>query len=138
MEQLMLKDPNVLPDESVLKTILGNSFEVYKLLFERIVGEGLMPQWNYYKDGKAWLCKVQFKKKTVFWFSVWDGFFKFGFYFTEKHFESFEKLEIDNSIKEQLVGSKPFGKLYPLSFSVKDGSQFEDILKVIEFKKNLK
>ena len=137
MEQLLLRDPNILPDETLLKSILGNSFEVYKIMFERIAGVGLIPQWNYYKDGKAWLCKVQFKKKTVFWFSVWDLYFKVGFYFTEKHFPAFQDLDIDSSIKDQLAGAKPFGKLYPLTFTVKDDSQLEDIFKVIEFKKKL-
>lgn len=137
MEQLMLRDPNILPDEGVLKSILGNSFDVYRIMFERIVREGLIPQWNYYKDGKAWLCKVQFKKKTVFWFSVWDSYFKLGFYFTEKHFPAFQELKIESSIKDQLAQAKPFGKLYPLAFSVNDDSQLEDIYKVIEFKKKL-
>lgn len=137
MEQLLLRDPNILPDENVLKSILGNSFEVYIMLFNRIAEAGLIPQWNYYKDGKAWLCKVQYKKKTVFWFSVWDLYFKVGFYFTEKIFPAFQELNIDSSIKDQLAGAKPFGKLYPLTFTVNDDSLLDDIYKVIDFKKKL-
>lgn len=49
-------------------------------------------------DGKAWLCKVVFKKKTGFWLSVWDGFFKAGFYFVERHCPGIHELEIDDSI----------------------------------------
>ncbi|PKP08994.1 MAG: hypothetical protein CVU09_13085 [Bacteroidetes bacterium HGW-Bacteroidetes-4] len=37
-------------------------------------------QWRYYNDGKAWLCKVSYKKKTVFWLSVWEAYFKVAFY----------------------------------------------------------
>jgi hypothetical protein len=37
-------------------------------------------QWRYYNDGKAWLCKVSYKKKTVFWLSVWEACFKVAFY----------------------------------------------------------
>ena len=28
-------------------------------------GDNKVDQWRYYKDGKAWLCKVQKKKKTI-------------------------------------------------------------------------
>ena len=51
-------------------------------------------EWRYYNDGKAWLCKVVNKKKTVFWLSIWEHYFKTSFYFTEKHLESIDALNI--------------------------------------------
>jgi hypothetical protein len=30
----------------------------------------LIIEWDYYKDGKSWLCKIINKKKTICWLSI--------------------------------------------------------------------
>ena len=77
-----------------------------------------MPEWNYYKDGNAWLCKVCLKKKTVFWLSVWDKYFRTGFYFSEKYRSGVMELDIGDDLKENFSQAKPIGKLIPLAISV--------------------
>jgi uncharacterized protein DUF3788 len=66
-ERPILKDPNIYPDRDILKDALGKSFASYEALMQSITTEnvGLDPQWNYYKDGGAWLCKIAHKKTTV-------------------------------------------------------------------------
>ncbi|WNY26674.1 hypothetical protein MsAm2_04460 [Methanolapillus ohkumae] len=97
----------------------------------------LTPEWHYYKDGKSWLCKVVHKKKTVFWLSVWDGFFKTTFYMTEKIRGGIENLSIDSKIKNDFKQSKPIGKLIPLTVRV-DEKNLKDVLLIVDFKKKLK
>ncbi len=140
METQLLRNPEILPSEEVLQDVLKNSFPVYIELIKAITNNtlGLVPEWHYYNDGKAWLCKVVFKKKTIFWLSVWEQYFKIAFYFTEKHCEGIASLPIDGVIKEQFSKSKPIGKLLPLVINITDGSQLNDTLKIIEFKKSLK
>ncbi|MGB8358101.1 MAG: DUF3788 family protein [Bacteroidales bacterium] len=140
METPLLKDPQVFPDENVLKNIMGDSYKAYTEMIKIITAAeyGLVPQWNYYKDGKAWLCKVGFKKKTVFWLSVWDGYFKTSFYFVERHCPGVLDLDINKSIKEEFKTKKPFGTLFPLAIEIRGKEQVSDLLKVIEYKKRLK
>lgn len=78
METQLLRDQHIFPSTEVLKNALKESYGVYEELIQTITNTqyGLTIEWNYYKDGKAWLCKVQYKKKTIFWLSVWDQFFK--------------------------------------------------------------
>ena len=65
-ETILLQDPEVKPTEEVIKEAVGNDlFLIYKQLNILLEEFGLDPQWRHYKDGKAWLCKVVFKKKTV-------------------------------------------------------------------------
>jgi hypothetical protein len=139
METLLLRDQEILPTDRVLEKVLVDSYSVFKELMEIITDTkyGLIPQWNYYKDGKAWFCKVSYKKKTVFWLSVWDKFFKTAFYFTEKTRSGIDKLEIDESIKEDFNLSKPIGKLIPLVIYTRKKDQINDILRIIVYKKNL-
>ena len=140
MELPLLKDPQQLPTDEVLESVLVETYPVYKELISAITKPeyGLEPQWNYYKDGNAWLCKVVFKKKTVFWLSVWDKFFKVAFYFTEKNGPGITSLPIDNSLKESFKIAKPIGKLIPLVFEMRKKEQIVDLLEVIMYKKSQK
>ncbi len=140
MEAPLLKEPEIIPSEEVLSKLLGKSYTAFESFISTITGPeyGLDPQWNYYKDGKAWLCKVQYKKKTVFWLSVWDKYFKTGFYFTEKNADGIYQLNISKEIKEDFKNSKPIGKLIPLVMSISKKEQLKDVLKIIDYKKALK
>ena len=71
-------------------------------------------EWRYYQDGKAWLCKITFRKKTVVWLSAWSDCFKLGFYFTEKSGGGIPGLHIKDSIKADYLNHQPIGKLKPL------------------------
>lgn len=137
-ELLLLRDPQLFPSDNVLKEALGD--RIYKVLesfLEIVTGKTyhLVIEWRFYNDGKAWLGKVMYKKKTIFWLSVWEGFFKTGFYFTEKHCESIAALHISETIKETFSKAKPTGRLIPLVIDVNDKDQLDDLFTVIEFKK---
>lgn len=140
MERPLLNDPAIPPSPEVLQNALGASYTGYEKTLAAITGEpyGLVPEWRYYNDGKAWLCKMVFKKKTIFWLSVWDGFFKAGFYFVERHLEGIYELGIDESIKQELKKAKPFGTLFPVTLSIKKPDQIGDLLSIIDYKKSLK
>jgi hypothetical protein len=138
MEKPSLNNPLVLPSEEVLASVLGSAMHAYSTLMERLAEGGMEPIWNYYRDGTAWLCKVQFKKKTVFWLSVWDGFFRVGFYFTENTVEGLNPLPIHSSCFVQLREVKRVGKFIPLSLEVREVVDLEDVLVVADYKKKLK
>jgi Protein of unknown function (DUF3788) len=140
MESPLLNDPAVPPSPEVLQNALGASYTVYEKTLAAITGEPyrLVPEWRYYNDGKAWLCKMVFKKKTIFWLSVWDGFFKAGFYFVERHCQGIHELEIDDHIRQELKKAKPFGTLYPITLSMRKPDHIDDLLRIIDYKKGLK
>jgi len=140
MEIRLLRDKDVLPSDDVLKDALKDSFAVFEKMKKTITGESyaLTLEWNYYNDGKSWLCKICHKKKTAFWLSVWNEFFQTGFYFTEKHMEAIAELDIDEKIKNDFATAKPIGKLIPLIMRIHNEVQLPDLLKIIVFKKNLK
>ncbi len=132
-EQLLLRDENIFPDEDGLKMVLGDLYPVYREFIEKVTGEeySLDTQWNYYKDGKSWLCKITKKKKTILWLSVWDGYFKIGFYFTEKSVEAILALEIEKDLKESFLSTKPIGKLKPLVIDISSREQLKDALAAV-------
>lgn len=137
----LLRDAEITPTMDVLENIVGKEiFSVYEKIYKTITSSEfeLNPEWNFYKDGKAWLCKVSYKKKTVFWLSVWDTGIKTGFYFTEKNRSGVLELAINEEIKQRFENVKLIGKLIPLTLVVENESQLEDLKKLIVYKKALK
>ncbi len=137
----LLRDSEIIPTEKVLENALGKeAYAVYQELTKIITSTAfeLNPQWNYYNDGKAWLCKVIYKKKTVFWLSVWEKQIKISLYFTEKTRPGVFELPINEKIKQTFRETKSIGKLIPLIFCIEKKEQLEDLKEVIKYKKGLK
>ncbi len=139
--KMLLRDSEVFPSDMVLKDALGEAaYNVLDTFLKTISGAtySLTVEWRYYNDGKAWLAKVVYKKKTILWLSVWKGFFKTSFYFTEKHLEAIAALNISENIKQEFAAAKAAGKLIPMIIDISTDEQLEDLLTVVQFKKSLK
>lgn len=136
----LLRKEEVTPTEKVLEEALGKDiFDVYLMLMQIIESEfQLEIQWRFYKDGKAWLCKVIDKKKTISWLSIWDGFIKISFYFTEKTRWGIYDLQINNQIKDKFKEVEVIGKLIPLILDIEKEKELADLAEIIKYKKNLK
>jgi hypothetical protein len=140
MEQINtveLRDLNKYPDETVLQNILEDSYLAYKALLELYDSMGMVYEWKYYSDGKAWLCKVQKKKKTVIWMSAWKGYMQATIYIHDKDIEKFKSLDLRQEIKERIVSAKKVGKSLPVMFEIRDREVLKDIEKVALFKISL-
>lgn len=136
MENQLLINPDIFPSADVLEKLLDKQYPVLKEFMGIAESEEfkLTPNWRFYNDGKAWLCKITLKKKTVIWLSVWSDHFKVAFYFTEKTGTGIPELEIDDSIKEFYLNHKSIGKLKPLVVEVRKESQLNDISTLIRYK----
>lgn len=136
MDKPRLNDPDVYPVPEVLEQELGPTYPVFRSFMDAMESEdfNLTPEWRFYKDGKAWLCKITLKKKTVLWLSVWPDCFKLAIYFTEKNGAGIPELNIADSIKNNYVNHKPIGKLKPLVFETRDRSQLQDIYTVVKYR----
>lgn len=136
----LLRDEEIIPTETVLEEALGKDvFAVYTKLNEIIRTEfQIEPEWRYYKDGKSWLYKAVYKKKTIFWLSIWGKFIKISLLFTEKTRGGIYDLEISNEIKESFKNAHAIGKLIPLLLDIDKEQQLADLIQIIKYKKTLK
>jgi len=137
MEIQLLREQEIFPSKEVLQNTLGKVYSVLEELETRLTQDdfALTFDWKYYNDGKSWLCKVCHKKKTVFWLSVWEGFFKTSFFFLERHLEGIAALKIEEN---SFIIEKEWGKMIPFIFNINDKKQFPDLLKIVKFKKAAK
>lgn len=133
-----LKDEQVYPDEEVLAGVLGDSYGAYCDLIKLFDTNEMTHEWRYYHDGKAWLCKVQKKKKTIVWMSAWKDFMKATIYVHERDVEGVYNLNISEEHKQRFRASRKMGKSTACSFEIRGSEVLEDFAKVMQYKMALK
>lgn len=129
-----LSDKNIFPDESVLKKVLGRSFNAYLELLKLFAQNGLTYEWRYYNDGKSWLCKVQNKKRTIVWMSAWKGYVQAAIYFPLRFLEDILQLKITEDSKNKILKTKNVGKSKPCIFEIRNKKAIKDFEKVMNYK----
>lgn len=137
MEQINhieLSDPGIYPSEEVLMRVLENTYGVYNEMLSILVKYGLVYEWRYYKDGKAWLCKVTKGKKTIIWMSAWKGFLKATIYLQEKHVDGIRSLDLGEKTKVNFMNARNVGKSKPCMFEIQDTKIFKDFEEMIRYK----
>jgi len=104
--------------------------------------------WRYYQDGKAWLSKGEYKwtttrgtnkVKPIFWLSLWEGFFKVSFHFSEKVRTQLLSLPISEETKEAIYKAPTNGtkmKFFSVIFDVASDSSLNDIYVLVNFRKS--
>lgn len=145
-----LRDPEISLTEEVIESALETAFHAYQKFVFRLKQHEVQLLWRYYPDGKAWLAKGQYfwtgvrggkKELTVFWLSIWNGFFKVTVYLPEKHRESVLKLSLDEQTKRMIEQAEVMGKTFktlPLSFDVNSDEPLDSIVSLIKFKMDTK
>ncbi len=134
INNIELRDESVYPDEEVLKRILNDSYPTYCELVALFDRHQLRPEWRYYHDGKAWLCKVQKQKRTIVWMSAWQGYMQATIYFPEKYIEAIDLLDISAARKEKFRQTKNTGRSKPCIFEIRSQDVLEDFSKMMLFK----
>ena len=134
ISNIQLRDEKVYPDSHVLQTVLSDSYNAYLHLTELFDKHEMTFEWRYYHDGKAWLCKVQKKKRTIIWMSAWKGYIQASIYFPQKHIDKVYELNISETQKNKIRLTKDVGRLKPCIFEIRDQQIINDFEKVVHLK----
>jgi len=145
----LLRDPVIEPTGEVIAECLGNANGAYIKFVEGLEPLGTEVEWRYYNDGKAWLGKGLYKwtttrgtekEMTVFWLSIWDGFFRVSLFIPEKARIDVLILPLKSETKKMIETSKQMGKLkfFPLVFDLRTDKGFKDIFTLADFRKTIK
>lgn len=146
--QQLFRDPEVTPSGQMVAGGLGEVKSVFDTFIAELESYSIsLMDWRYYNDAKAWLSKGEYKwittrgthkVKPVFWLSVWEGFFKVSFFFSERAREKIMALPISDGTKGFISSLESRGNLqkyFTVAFDVKDDSQLTDIYILAEFRK---
>jgi hypothetical protein len=138
IDTIQMRDETIFPDEAILAGILGDSFPAYQALINLFDENQLTHGWRYYKDGKAWLNKVQKKDKTIVWMSAWKGCAHATIYFPEKIMDSVYALDFSEDRKQKIRDTKNTGKSKACTFEIKTTDVLDDFNTLMQFKIKLK
>ena len=147
--QQLLRSPDITPTSEIISEALKSAAAAYTGLIDEFQRRDVEVEWRYYNDGKSWLGKGLYeqigarggkKEVTVFWLSIWDGFFKVTFYIPEKSRSEALNLPLSGEVKSMIAESKQIGKLkfFPLVFDLQGDELFNDICTLVNFRKILK
>lgn len=144
----MLLDPGIKPTEEIIAEALGVTNAIYVQWIEQLKHRQVtLMEWRYYHDAKSWLSKGEYHWKSVrgkdrvtpnFWLSIWDGFFKVTFFFSEKTMYQILALPLSPEAKEMIQNTQLSGKktkYLAISFDVKSKEQLQDLYILTEFRK---
>lgn len=129
-----LSDEQVYPSPQVLEHILGDSYPAYGELLALYDKHGLDYAWRYYKDGKAWLCKVQKKHTTVVWMSAWQGYMQATIYVPNQDIEDIYALNLHDATKAKIRNTKNVGQSKPCIFEIRARGILDDLEIVMQYK----
>lgn len=133
----LLRDESIEPSDEVLASLLGDVYPVYERFISSITSDPLClhPQWRYYRDVRAWLCKITDKKGTVSWMSIWEEFFKVTTYFPKKHVDDIDRLPINQEISTKFHETRLTRKNPYFSLDISRMEQIDDLLTIMAHKK---
>jgi len=147
-EQQLLRDPDIQPTNEIIAEGLGTAYKVYTKFIKGLEHYDItLMDWRFYNDGKAWLSKGEYKwttqrgtnkEKTIFWFSIWSGFFRATFFFGSDIKEELLQLSVSKNTKDLIKNAKPMGKtkrVLPLAFDISNEVQLDDLYILAEFRK---
>lgn len=148
--QQQLRDPDLSPTDEIVAKALGEAYNAYMCFVRELVDHNIQLEWRYYNDGKAWLGKGICrwtgirggqKETTVFWLSVWDGFFKVTIYIPEKYRADILSSLLDDKVRQLVEDSDQMGnklKFFPLVFEMHSDEMFQSVFSLADFRKNIK
>ncbi len=142
----LLRNPDIQPTADVIENALGTANTAFRSFTDALDSHSIQLEWRYYTDGKAWLAKGLYrwtgvrggkKEATVFWLSVWDGFFRVTVYLPEEHRADISNLQVDETVKTMAKNVKQMGKMktFPLVFNLSSDELYESVFAVVDFKK---
>jgi hypothetical protein len=145
----LLRSADIQPSSDIVAKALGEANKAYVKFVNELANHDIQLEWRYYSDGKAWLGKGLYNwtgirggqnETTIFWLSIWDGFFKVTIYVPEKARADVSSLALDNEVKLIIADSKQMGKLkfFPLVFELCSDEMFEAIFLLADFRKNIR
>jgi hypothetical protein len=139
-ENILLTNKEIYPSDELIFSIIGDKKQLWKSILEHMDNsyKDSKGRWNFYNDGKRWLYKMVYKKKTVFWAGILNDTFRITFYFGNKAETIIENSGLPQSIIEEFRTAKKYGLIRPVSFIIRDKTDVDNVLKMIDIKSKIK
>jgi len=131
-------DKSYKPTEQDLSKQLGASYKYWEEIKKSLRDEygDLVEEWKYYGQKYGWSLKLFYKKRNLFFFTVYEKYFRIGFTFGDKAVSAIEKSDLPKNVIEELRNAKKYVEGRGLRIEVKKRSYVDNIVKLVDIKIN--
>lgn len=138
MEKLVLTDPNVVPDEELVFSIIGENSVFWKrimnYLYDMDEKNEISEVWKYYNDGKSWLFRTLKKKKTIFWLGILKDTFRVSFLFSDQAEKLIRNSDLPQLLKDDFQFAKKSRMGRGITITLNSPFDSDNIIKLIDIK----
>ncbi len=132
----LFMDRLVQPNEESLKEALGMNYKYWKEIKTELNAkyENLKEEWKYYGQKTGWTLKLFYKKRNLFFFSVYDDCFTVAFVFGDKAVDAITKSDIPSKYINEILAAKKYAEGRGLRLEVRDKVEIYIIIKLVGIK----
>jgi len=136
MIEYLFLDKTTKPKDENLKEVLSDKYKYWAAIKEKTstkYGE-VIPEWKFYDKKTGWTMKNMLKKRNLFFFKPYKGYFNLTFVFGDKAASEIEKSDISEELIQEICSSKKYMEGRVLTVKVTKKSDLRNIYKLIDVK----
>ena len=136
MEHSIFMDKSVLPEDADLRGALGDTYELWMEIRDRVYEkypEGI-EEWNFPGKKYGWSFRIKDKKRAIIYLLPREGAFMAAFVFGGRALDAILKSDVSEQIKSDLEGAKVYAEGRGIRIPVPDRSALKDISSLIDIK----
>lgn len=136
MESTPFKDKSIQPDKTMLTGTLGETLPLWEAILSYIIQSHgpIIEEWKFYSPKFGWTLKVLLKKRNLFFFTAYEGYFGISFVFGNKAVSEVEKSDLPVEIIDDLRNARKYAEGRGIQIIVTQQSQVEIVKKLIAIK----
>lgn len=138
MASNLFSDKSIKLNNQKLAETLGASYKYWEEIKKSLRDEygELVEEWKYYGQKYGWSLKLLYKKRNLFFFTVYEKYFRIGFTFGDKAVSVIEKSDLPKDMIEELKNAKKYVEGRGLRIEVKKPGDVINIVKLVGIKIN--
>jgi hypothetical protein len=136
MDSSIFMDKERLPSENDLREALGDKFELWMEIRDRVFQkypEG-REEWNFPGKKYGWSYRIKDKKRAILYLLPRDNAFMVAFVFGGKAFLAIMESELSDALKSELESARVYAEGRGIRIPVKDRSNLKDVFLLLDFK----
>lgn len=136
MDTSIFGEKEIVPDETMLRFALGDSYELWSKIRAYISEVYPLGQeeWNFPGQKYGWSFRIKDKKRAIIYMLPRDRYFLVAFVFGEKAVKAALESRIAGEIREIINSARVYAEGRGFRIEVKDDSVLEDIKRLIDIK----
>ena len=138
MSETVLNNKEKKPNETTVEKTVGTHFKYWKQIINHVEKkyDNITVEWKFYGEKYGWQLKTYLKRRNLFLFVPYDGYFKVVFIFGDKAVKEIEKCDIAKELISIIVNAKKYLEGRGIAISIENDKNLSDIKKLIDIKIN--